>query len=443
VAGRSLRIRLGLTGAVLAAAGVGTALALGAAGGGGPATIDADSGAPLFALRAMRPGDPAVQRCIAVTATGGSAPRLAVSATVAGALAAELRMDVAAGEGPAPGDAHSCAGFVPERELWTGALADFPTQGAPAIDAAALLSGARRVYRFRVELPAAATGAGGAQASQDIRWTAELEPSTPPGETTAPATGAGGTAGIALLRCAMLVGGSPRRSLTIGGHRVTFLAAASGLIAADAPLALRVSSPAGVVRSVTYTVDGRAVPAGHRSPWSARVAPSLLHTPRTRLVATITPAHGRTPTTTLAARVRSCPTLAHARASGVHPRAITMRLDSASELRGATITLPAALAPGTPRGRIITWAGGQRRVRGLATTASPSVRTRGRGLEIAGLPADTSIVELTVNLPSRRWRALAAARCARARLTTRIATGAGVVTVRHRLLGPRARCAST
>ena len=145
---RSLRTRLALTGAVLIAAGLGTALALEAAGDPGAPSIDVDSSVPLLTLRGMQPGDPPVDRCIAVRASGGSALRLLVSGTVAGSLlAADMRMEVAAGQGTAPGDGHSCAGFVPERELWAGALADFPAVGAPAVDDAPLPSGTTRVCR--------------------------------------------------------------------------------------------------------------------------------------------------------------------------------------------------------------------------------------------------------------------------------------------------------
>ena len=73
---RSLRTRLALTGAVLVAAGLGTALALGAAGDGAAPSIDVDSSVPLFTLHAMQPGAPPIERCIAVSASGGSAPRL-------------------------------------------------------------------------------------------------------------------------------------------------------------------------------------------------------------------------------------------------------------------------------------------------------------------------------------------------------------------------------
>ena len=165
--GGSLRTRLSLTGAVLVAAGLGTALALGAGNDAGPPSIDADSGTALFTLDGMLPGDPPVERCVAIQAIGGSASRLAVSAAVGGVLAHDLSMEVVAGQGPAPGDAHSCAGFVPERELWSGTLAGFPKAGAPAVDDAPLLSGGSRVYRFRVEFPKDATGTAGARATQD------------------------------------------------------------------------------------------------------------------------------------------------------------------------------------------------------------------------------------------------------------------------------------
>jgi hypothetical protein len=215
---------------------------------------------PLFTLRGMQPGDPPVDRCIAVRASGGSALRLLVSGTVAGSLlAADMRMEVAAGQGTAPGDGHSCAGFVPERELWAGALADFPAVGAPAVDDAPLPSGTTRVYCFRVELPLGATGAGGAQATQDIRWAAELEPD--PAHRTEGASAAGGRPG----RCAAVLGDFPRRTFVVAGRRVTLLLGPVRLIAADTPLGLRVKSPApsapGTRRGVPGAVTRRVVVA--------------------------------------------------------------------------------------------------------------------------------------------------------------------------------------
>ena len=431
---RSLRTRLSLTGAVLVAAGLGTTLALGAAGDGAAPSIDADSSVPLFALRGMQPGAAPVERCISVSASGGSAPRLSISAAVSGSLAADLRMEVAAGQGMPPGDGHSCAGFVPERELWAGALADFPAAGAPAVDDAPLPSGANRVYRFRVELPPAATGAGGAHATQDIRWTAELEPD--PAHETAGAIAAGGSPG----RCAAVLGDFPRRTFVVAGQRVTLLLGPVRLIAADTPLGLRVKSPEGLLRAATYRIDGQPVATGTRWPWSAEVAPTLLHAPTTAIAVTIRPAHGRSQSGTVSLRVRPCPTVARAVAGAAHPRSMLLRFDSGRALRGAAVLLPPGVEPATPRGQITVWTNGREHAWPLRTNGRPSVRARGRHLEVADLPAGTSLVEIRLDLPRSAWPALAHARCARAQLTTRLATALTVTTVRHQLLGRGGGC---
>jgi hypothetical protein len=430
---RSLHTRLSLTGAVLVAAGLGTALALGAAGDSGTPSIDADSSAPLFALRGMQPGAPPVERCIAISASGGSAPRLLISAGAAGGLAADLRMEVAAGQGTPPGDGHSCAGFVPERELWAGALADFPAAGAPAVDDAPLPSGTSRVYRFRVELPARATGAGGAQASQDIRWTAELEPDEPATATVAGAVVPGG-------RCAAVVGDFPRRTFVVAGQRVTLLLGPVRLIAADTPLDLRVKSPKGLVRAASYRVDGEPVAAGTQWPWSAQIAPGLLRAPTTTIAVAIRPVRGRSQSATVSLRVRPCPTVARAVAGGAHPRSLLLRFDSGRALRGATVVLPRGVEPGIPRGQITVWTNGRPRAWPLRAGGRPSVRARGRRLEVADLPAAASLVEIRLDLPPSARPALAHARCARAQLTTRLATALTVTTVRHRLLGRGGGC---
>jgi hypothetical protein len=430
---RSLRTRLALTGTVLVAAGVGTALALGAAGDDRTPSIDVDSGGPLFTLKAMQPGAPPVERCIAVSASGGSALRVSLSGAVAGTLAGDLRMEVSAGRGTAPGAAHSCAGFVPEHELWAGALANFPAAGAPAVDDAPLVSGASRVYRFRVELPAAATSANGTTATQDIRWTAELEPDPVPRIEVAGVLESGG-------RCAAVVGDFPRRTFVVGGQRVTLLLGPVRLIAADTPLGLRVKSPAGLVRAASYRVDGRPVTAGTQWPWSAEVAPALLRAPATAITVTIWPARGRPQSGTVSLRVRPCPAVARAVAGAARPRSMLLRFDSGRELRGATVLLPAGVEPGTPRGEITVWTRGPVRSWPLRTSGRPSVRARGRRLEVADLPAGAALVEIRLDLPPSAWAPLARARCARAQLTTRLATTLTVTTVHHHLLGRGGGC---
>jgi hypothetical protein len=434
VLGGSLRTRLSLTGAVLVAAGLGTALALGASTDAGPPSIDADSGTALFALRAMQPGEPAVERCIAIQANRGSASRLSVSAAVAGPLAADLRMEVATGQGPAPGDAHSCSGFVPEHELWSGTLADFPAAGAPVVDAAPLASGGSRIYRFRVELPPGATGTGGTKATQDIRWTAELEPD--PAHEPAGAIAAGGRP----VRCAAVLGDFPRRTFLVASRRVTLLLGPVRLIAADTPLGLRVKSPKGLVRAASYRIDGKPVAAGTEWPWSAEIAATLLRAPTTKITATIRPVHGRPQTGSVTLRVRPCPTVARAIAGDAHPRSMLLRFDSGRVLRGATVTLPPRVEPGTPRGRITVWAADRRRAWALGARGGPSVRARGRVLEVSDLPAGASLVEIRLDFPRTARPALARARCVRARLTTRLATPSTVTTVRHQLLGRGGGC---
>jgi hypothetical protein len=431
--GRSLRTRLSLTGAVLVAAGLGTALALGAAGDGGAPSIDVDAGGPLFTLLGMAPGGVPVERCIAVTASGGSAPRVSISAVVSGDLAPNLRMEVAAGQGPSPGAGRSCAGFVPERELWTGALADFPTAGAPAVDDAPLLSGRHRVYRFRVDLPATATITAGTRATQDIRWSAELEPDpTPRLEVGGSKVTSGG--------CAAVVGDFPRRTFVIAGRRVTLLLGPVRLITADTALGLRVKSPKGLVRSASYRINGQPIAAGTQWPWSADVAPANLHTPTTQITTIVRPVRGPSQSGTVSLQLRPCPTLARAVAGGAHPRSIVLRFDSGNALRGVTVLLPAGIEPGTPRGEITVWAGDRQSAWPLRASGRPSVRARGPRLEVADLPAGAGLVEVRLDLPRATWAALARARCARAPVTTRLATAAGVTTVRHSLLGRGGGC---
>jgi hypothetical protein len=117
-----------------------------------------------------------------------------------------------------------------------------------------------------------------------------------------------------------------------------------------------------------------------------------------------------------------------------------LRFDSGRELRGATVVLPAGVEPGTPRGEITVWTNGRERAWPLRANGRPSVRARGRRLEVADLPARASLVEVRLDLPQSAWPALARARCHRAQITTRLATALTVTTVRHQLLGRGGGC---
>jgi hypothetical protein len=221
---------------------------------------------------------------------------------------------------------------------------------------------------------------------------------------------------------------------------VTLLFGPVRLVTADVPLGLRVKSPEGLVRSATYRVDGQPVAAGTQWPWSAQVAPRLLRAPTTTIAVTIRPARGRPQSGSVSLRVRPCPTVARAVAGDAHPRTMVLRFDSGRALRGATVMLPAGVVTGTPRGQITIWAGDRQRSWPLRTSGRPSVRARGRRLEVSDLPADAGLVEIRLDLPRRTWPALARARCARAGMTTRLATSLTVTTVRHQLLGRGGGC---
>ncbi len=188
MSGRRERL-LALATAVLLVGGVG-AIALAQEGGGEP-SIALDAEGPLFTLQGMQPGDPPTERCIALSARGGTATRLDVSATVSGSLAQRLRMRVEGGSSPGPGASRSCTGFEPAQTLWEGTLADFPQAGAPAVSDGSLADGASRAFRFRVWLPADADVTPNETASQTITWRASLDapttPTTPPPPVTPPA----------------------------------------------------------------------------------------------------------------------------------------------------------------------------------------------------------------------------------------------------------------
>lgn len=183
------RERLLAVASALLLLGSGAVFALANDGPSEPPSIALDGDGPLFELQGMQPGDPPAERCIALTAQGGAATRLELSGTSGGPLASRLRMAVEDGSAPAgdPGATRDCTGFDGARPLWSGTLADFPAEGAPAVSAGTLPAGERRVFRFRVWLPAGAVVGANEVAEQTIRWRAELE--APPGPAPVPPDG--------------------------------------------------------------------------------------------------------------------------------------------------------------------------------------------------------------------------------------------------------------
>ncbi|MDO8189540.1 hypothetical protein Q5424_27295 [Conexibacter sp. JD483] len=179
MSGRRERL-LALATALLLIGGI-AAIALAQDGGGTP-SIALDAEGPLFELQGMQPGAPPTERCIALSARGGTATRLDVSATVSGSLGQRLRMRVEGGDspGPGPGTSRSCNGFTPAQTLWEGTLADFPQAGAPAVSDGSLADGASRAFRFRVWLPSDAVVTPNETATQTITWRASLDAPTTP-----------------------------------------------------------------------------------------------------------------------------------------------------------------------------------------------------------------------------------------------------------------------
>jgi len=168
---------------------------------------------------------------------------------------------------------------------------------------------------------------------------------------------------------------------------------------------------------VRYTLDGRAVPAGARPPYTLRLAPAALKPGRHVLAASVRPSRGRPRVLRTTLRVAPCATRFTARQYRTTAgSALRLRIDSRTATTAATFSLPAAvtraLGLGTPAGRIrvVTPAGARqyamtparvRRPMGLTANAAgrPGVRIRGRTVVVTGLPARTGIVDVTVYQP--------------------------------------------
>ena len=383
----------------------------------------------------MQPGGPPVERCIAVRASGGSALRLLVSARGGGRPGGRP----AHGGRRRPGRVRRATGTrvpasCPSASCGPARWPTSPPRVRPAVDDAPLASGANRVYRFRVELPAGATGAGGANATQDIRWTAELEPDPHREDRGRRRVAEPGG------RCAAVVGDFPRRTFVVAGRRVTLLLGPVRLIAADTPLGLRVKSPKGLVRAASYRINGQPLAAGTQWPWSAEIAPATPARPddddrRHHPAGPRTPAVGQREPACAAVPDRGARG-GRRRASTEHASALRLRPRPAWRDRRASRRrrCRAPRAGRSPCGR--TAASERRRC-----ARRPAVGPRARAAPGGGRPArGASLVEIRLDLPRSAWPALARARCARAQLTTRLATALTVTTVRHRLLGRGGGC---
>ena len=165
-----------------------------------------------------------------------------------------------------------------------------------------------------------------------------------------------------------------------------------------------------------YTLDGRTVRAGSRSPYQLLLTPSTLRPGRHTLIARLQPRTGRTRTLTTTLRVAACATRFTARQYRTTAgTGIRLRVDARTAMSAVTFSLPSAITKGLARGkpsgriRVVTTAGRRqyaltaargRRPAGLTgLNGRPGVRVRGRTITVTGLPAAAGIVEITVYQP--------------------------------------------
>jgi fibronectin type 3 domain-containing protein len=274
---------------------------------------------------------------------------------------------------------------------------------------------------------AAGGGATPVPAPAPAATPAPSAPVTPGAGSAPPATpGASGAGDLSVLpdsqisstACATLTGGGGFRRVDLaatGAVRMRIRADATVLPTTPVVVTVNAARPAGL-RAVRYTLDGRALRAGTRSPYRVALAPASLKPGRHVLAATLRPSRGATRVLRATLRVAGCATRFAAR----HYRTtagtgLRLRVDSRTATRSVTVTVPAAiargLALGTPSGRIrIVTASGRRQFTlsparagtpaGLTAAAGrPGVKVRGRTIAVTNLPASTGIVELTVYQP--------------------------------------------
>jgi hypothetical protein len=223
---------------------------------------------------------------------------------------------------------------------------------------------------------------------------------------------------ITSTSCATLVGGGGFRRIDFqpaGAVRMRVRADATVLPTAPVRVTVDAARPAGL-RSVRYTLHGRALRSGRRAPYTLALAPSALKPGRHVLVARLRPRTGRARTLKTTLRVAGCATRFTARQyRTTGGTGIRLRVDSRTATSSVVFTLPSAitrgLAVGTPSGRVrIVNRSGRRRftlrpARGnrpaglTAATGRPGVRVQGRTVAVSALPASTGIVELTVYQP--------------------------------------------
>jgi hypothetical protein len=418
--------------AILAASGLAAGAALSAPGDPLPPSLDSSAQtAPLFDLRDMIPGDRAT-RCIALTASGGSTPRLDLGQTVEGDLAPLLELTIERGDAPTPAAAGSCDGFAPRATVYEGPMTGF----SAGTDPEELAAGASRTYRLTVELPqdAPLDRLAATTARQDLSFTATFDdpPSAVVGQASPSTTCFAGT------------GDRPRDQIMVGGRRIVLIAGPARLLAPGEPLALRVLAGDGIVKRVRFRRgDGTQLgPIVTSTPGSIAVGASELATGTRRFGSDVRLRDGRLRRMSVSLRVTACPVIARAVAGGGTPREVLLRAQ-ADGLTGFRFTLPAGVRP-IRRGSEVTIfpADGStkdRRTGTPGTAGMPKVSISGTMVTVTGLRTN-GVVLVRLPLGPRSGRAALRARCAGSPLTTAMTGTAGIQNVAGRLEGAPAGC---
>ena len=220
--------------------------------------------------------------------------------------------------------------------------------------------------------------------------------------------------------CQRLGAGLRTKRLNVRGiGPVTVRIQASAIVMADDPIIVGVTGPRagkGRLRSVGYSLDGRAMRGSGRQPFPMAITPSALaRVGRHALTLKLKPTSGRPGTVKLGMQTFPCKTVFRAyqkRTSGGSQ--LKLRVDARDAIAGTTFTVPSKMLPKGKAGlkvgtlRAVSANGGSR-VWSLALGAkpatplvvggvgAPSVAMRGSQVVVGGLPAGSGIVELLLN----------------------------------------------
>ena len=253
-----------------------------------------------------------------------------------------------------------------------------------------------------------------------------VTPSDPPGNLTpsgndppSDLSNLGGSL-VGERSCQRLGAGLRTKKLKVKGiGRVTVRMQASAIVMADDPIIVAVTGPRsgkGRLRSIAYTLDGRAMRGSRRQPFPMAITPSALaRVGRHALTLKLKPKRGRPGTVKLGMQTFPCKSVFRAyqrRTSGGIE--LKLRIDARDAIAGATFSAPGKMLPKGKAGlkvgtlRVVSTSGGSRSwslAFGpkaaadllVSGAAAPSVALRGGQVVVGGLPAGSGIVELLLN----------------------------------------------